>query len=648
MQIKPKYRTLGIYLLAMLAMIAAVTLRLMLIPVIGTNTAYLTVFPTVALTAIILGTGPALFAAIMGVVISELWAFSSTEFLSLAQFVRGSASLVTGIAVGYLSNKLKNARQRAEIQADLSHQSESELKRTTGLLRTILESTPDLIFAKDLQGKYIVANPATINFFKKIINVDIKNLEELNYNSKGIGRDKLSPNDQKVAESGKSQVFEEEMKIGDITHTFLSTKTPLFNEQNKIVGVIGVSREITERKKAEDDLKKTISELQAAKEAAEVANNERLNFLATMSHELRTPLSVILGFTDVLAENDIAPSERAKIISTVKKNGDLLTRLIDEILDLSKIESGKVELELMDVNLIEVMADVTGILSHQAQKKGLVLSTSIEGSLPEKIVTDPTRVRQILTNLIGNSIKFTSKGWIKITAAADQKNKQIRFLIEDTGEGITPANQVKIFEPFVQADSSYTRRFGGTGLGLSLSKKIAQSLGGDVVLLKSSPQEGSAFLATIELKDSNGKTETTPVFNHLTADQRKDQLDGVNVLVTDDVIDNQLLVERFLAASGAHVELANSGAEAIQKVKTSNFDVILMDIQMPEMDGYEATKNLRKIGCQAPIIALTAYAMRSDREKALRSGFNDYLPKPIKKADLIATILKNTHVDKTH
>lgn len=523
--LKSRLSTFSIYLLAVIAMFGAVTFRMLLIPIIGTNTAYLTVFPTIALIAVIAGTGPALFAAVVGSFMTEKWAFGPvSDYFTVAQCIRGSMTVITGVAVGYLSSKLKDARLKAEAQAEVSGRSESELRKTTIELR----------------------------------------------------------------------------------------------QQQR--------------------------DLQIAKNAAEAANNEKLKFLATMSHELRTPLTSILGFSEILGEENLTDEEKMDLLSRVKRNGDLLTRLIDEILDLSKIDSGKIELEYMDVNLFELMDDVTGVLSLQAQKKGIELRTQLDSSVPSTVKTDPTRLRQILSNLIGNAIKFTAKGWVKVDLKVDWKKNEIQFLIEDTGEGVDSENAEKIFEPFVQADSSHTRRFGGTGLGLNLSRKIARTLGGDVVLVKSSPHEGSVFYVTIALRKPDADIE-----NHVDSSRSKElmatskvpQLKGVQILVTDDSEDNRLLVSSFLNIEGADVQVASSGEEALLKSEMTHFDVILMDIQMPGMDGYEVVRRLRGRGYQKSVIALTAYAMKSDMEKSLDSGFDDHIIKPIKKADLVGAILEN-------
>lgn len=517
---KSKLSIFSAYVLATLAMFGAVMFRILLVPVIGVNTAYLTVFPTIAVIAVIAGTGPALFAAVVGTIMSERWAFGpTTDYVSIAQLSRGLIVIFTGGAVGYLASKLKDARQKAEAEAEASRRSEAELRKIT-------------------------------------------------------------------------------------------------------------------------------MDLQIAKNAAEAANNEKLKFLATMSHELRTPLTSILGFSDLLGGENLTDEERKDLLARVKRNGDLLTRLIDEILDLSKIESGKIELEFMEVNLLDLMKDVTGVLSLQAEKKGIELKTQVDGSVPETVIMDPTRLRQILSNLIGNAIKFTSKGWVKVELKIEPEKNEIQFLIEDTGEGIDAENAEKIFEPFVQADSSYARRFGGTGLGLNLARKIARTLGGDVTLVKSFPQGGSVFLVTIALRkavaDSNAVMNPSKIKASATKEPvfERPPLKGVHVLVTDDSVDNRLLISKLLSMDGAHVEVASSGEAALQKTMTSEFDVILMDIQMPVMDGYEVTRRLRERGYQVPIIALTACAMKSDIEQSIKSGCDDHIAKPLKKADLVAAILR--------
>ncbi|MGZ3769999.1 MAG: response regulator [Bdellovibrio sp.] len=526
---RSKLKTFAIYLLVLVTMFAAVSLRVLLVPIIGTNTAYLTVFPTIACIAVIAGTWPALFAAVVGSLMSESWAFGPiTEFFTISQVIRVFMTVLTGTAVGYLSTKLKKSTQMAQEKAEASRRSEMELLKTTIELR----------------------------------------------------------------------------------------------QQQK--------------------------DLQEAKNAAQVASNEKLNFLATMSHELRTPLTSILGFSELLGEENLAAEEKKGLLTRVKRNGELLTRLIDEILDLSKIESGKIEIELMDVDLQELINDVIGVLSLQAQKKGIELRFKVEDGIPKTITTDPTRLRQILSNLIGNAIKFTSKGWVQVSVKAEPNANLVHFLIEDTGEGISSENAEKIFEPFVQADSSHTRRFGGTGLGLVLSRKIARTLGGDVNLIKSVPGKGSIFEATVELKKNIGmlngavsygdqkvlvqqKSENTTLEN---------QLNGIHILVVDDSKDNQLLVSLLLNHYGASVETASSGQEALGKTKNQEFDIVLMDIQMPQMDGYETVQLMRERDYKKPIIALSAYAMRSDLEKSLESGFNDHVSKPINKSELIAAILK--------
>jgi CheY-like chemotaxis protein len=359
-----------------------------------------------------------------------------------------------------------------------------------------------------------------------------------------------------------------------------------------------------------------------------------------MSHELRTPLNSILGFADILGEENLEISERIDLAKRVQRNGLVLNKLIGEILDLSKIEAGKLELESMEVNLVELIKEVLQILSPSAEKKGIELRSEILGSIPTTVITDPTRLRQMLTNLIGNAIKFTTRGFVKVELQVDSLAKNISICIEDTGEGISEENQKKLFEAFVQVDSSHNRRFGGTGLGLSISRKIARAMGGDLVLLQSELNKGSSFLLTFPMQTKlnymtkhNGGLEQNIL-------PQSGQLTGVRILVADDTTDNLLLAERILTKQGAVVQKASSGQEALRHVSEEDFDLVLMDIQMPEMDGYEATRQLRQRGFKKPILALTAHAMSSEKERSLTMGFDDYLVKPVSKKELVAAIIR--------
>ena len=429
---------------------------------------------------------------------------------------------------------------------------------------------------------------------------------------------------------------------------------PLYDDQKRLRGFYKVMRDITSMKVAEmrlralnEDLERRVqertAELVAAKEAAEVANSTKSAFLANMSHEIRTPLGAVLGFSDLLASEDLSASEKAKSAETIKRNGLLLSNIINDILDLSKVEAGKLEIEKLDVPFAEVMNELSSVLNLEAQAKGIELTVTAEGMIPSTICTDSMRLRQILMNIVGNAIKFTDRGSVAITVRllpTGQGGHELAFEVRDTGEGIARDKAARLFEPFNQADVSTTRRFGGTGLGLALSKKLARALGGDVELTKSEPGRGSVFTITIDpgkpreiLFRGEDRTKVSPLFRE--SESKSVDIKGLSVLVVDDSPDNQSLVKKLLKLAGATAEPARNGIEGVEKATTGLYDLVLMDLQMPEMDGYQATRELRARGFAKPIIALTAHAMKEEKKRCLESGFDDHVTKPIDKVTLL-------------
>ena len=389
-------------------------------------------------------------------------------------------------------------------------------------------------------------------------------------------------------------------------------------------------------------------QLLMAKDAADAANAAKSAFLANMSHEIRTPLGAVVGFSDLLLSADQGAAERQSYIDAVKRNGQLLSQIINDILDLSKIEAGRLEIEKHRIATREVIADLTALLSLQAAEKGIKLAVTTEGSVPETIVTDPLRLKQILLNVVGNAIKFTDRGSVEVqikevgTGAAAAS---LAFVIKDTGVGLEPDDTKHLFEPFSQADASTTRRFGGTGLGLALSRRLAVALGGNVELTASARGVGSTFTVVIDQGSASAATRTplgpwrgnqaSPPFTEGSL-----RLDGIKILLADDALDNQMLITRYLNSVGALVDCASNGREAVDIAKTKSFDVILMDLQMPEMDGFEAMLELRRHGFDRPIIALTAHAMREDRVRCLEQGFTEHVTKPVDRAALVQTIVR--------
>ena len=423
-----------------------------------------------------------------------------------------------------------------------------------------------------------------------------------------------------------------------------------------------VEREVTDRtreielqllvlQESHERLERQTAELRRAIEASEGANRAKSAFLANMSHEIRTPLTAILGFADVLLETgDIkqAPPERVDAIETIRRNGSHLIALINDVLDLSKIEAGKFQVENLPCSLHRLIGDLRHLMQVRAEEKKLAINIHYDGPIPEMILTDPTRLRQILMNLLSNAIKFTQDGRVDINVAlvGKREDRKIQIDVKDTGLGISEAMREKLFHPFTQADGSMSRRFGGTGLGLTISKRFAQLLGGDLTILETSPA-GSTFrlqidpgpLQNVELHEPDQQKIERPA-QPKSAPTSKEVLKGLRILLVEDGPDNQRLIQFLLKKAGASVELAENGQIGYDKASQAEepFDVILMDMQMPIMDGYTASSMLRADGYGGPIIALTAHAMAEDRNRCVEAGCTDYATKPVDRTKLIELI----------
>ena len=405
---------------------------------------------------------------------------------------------------------------------------------------------------------------------------------------------------------------------------------------------------------ANSEMKQNASELAAAKEAAEAATAAKSAFLANMSHEIRTPMTSILGYSDLLLEDgniQRAPDRRVEAINTIRRNGNHLLKIINDILDLSKIEAGKFAIEKIDCNPLEILAEIEESMQTRAEAKGIGLSIKLDSPLPVCIQTDPTRLRQILINLVGNAIKFTELGSVEVVTRITQSGATHRLVIDvvDSGIGISQPHCQRLFEPFQQADSSMSRRFGGTGLGLVISKRFAELLGGDISVA-SEVGIGSTFTLVLDVGSLEGvpfQDKMRPKRDAKSASGSQgalaQALTGCHLLLVEDGPDNQRLIQFLLRKAGAEVTIAENGLigrdlarEAVSKGRP--FDVILMDMQMPVMDGYTATQELRDQGYTGPILALTAHAMAQDYQKCLEAGCNDCLTKPIDRPVLIETI----------
>lgn len=379
---------------------------------------------------------------------------------------------------------------------------------------------------------------------------------------------------------------------------------------------------------------------------AEQSSKTKSQFLANMSHEIRTPLNAILGFTELLKDDDLPAEERKKYLSIIERTGENLSALINDILDLSKVEAGHIDLTKSEFSLPTLISETRDIIQSIANKKNLAVIFEASEDLPQTIYSDPLRLRQILMNLLNNAVKFTEQGFVKMTCHREEDT--LVFTIQDSGIGIKPEEKEILFKPFSQIDSSLSRKHEGTGLGLVLSRRLAELLGGSASLQKSTSNKGSTFIATIALEEPLLENRPVSIMtaDHLDSSPRS-KLKGRRVLLVDDVTDNILLIEHFLKKYDMRIDQASNGLEAIQKISQNQYDIVLMDIQMPVMDGHTATQHLRAQGITIPIIAVTAHAMKEDKERSLEAGCNDYLTKPISPQllfDTIAMHLKSTEL----
>lgn len=524
-------------------------------------------------------------------------------------------------------------------------QQEFLAEKTDQRLKQIMNCIGDPMFVKDEESRLLLVNEAFCSIFglsrESIIGKTLA--EDVPENE----REHFLRIDKQVLADGIENLCEERLTVrGGETRTILTRKNRFIDDQGEKF-LVGIIHDITELKKKKEALD------EARRQAVE-ANQAKTDFLANMSHEMRTPLTTITGFSELL-KNCTSEEKRMKYIHLIQKNSRHLHQLVDDILDLAKIEARKVDLENVRFSFMHMLHEVFTVFKHQADEKKIEFKAEFKGELPLYIRSDETRLRQILFNIISNAIKFTSEGKVEVKvrvakAVTEGKLPALEFIVKDTGCGIPEDQQSKLFKAFSQADSSTTREYGGTGLGLVLANKFAEAMGGSVTLLESSPANGSTFVIQVTPEAMFDFTQIADIEQSLPQDddellneKKNKQLAGIRILVVDDNPEVQTLINNVLTQFGAKFEFANNGEEAVRRAEKGHLDVILMDIQMPKMDGVKATQIIRKSGNNIPIIAVSASVMKEDYQRILQAGCNDFISKPINFHKIVDMIEKRVN-----
>lgn len=561
-------------------------------------------------------------------------------------------------------SRLIPAFERELREAEIRKQkceAEEAIKNERILLRTLIDNLPDMVYIKNTEGRKIVSNNADFEFLGFTSEAEVlgKTEAELFHGGKAhIGLE----DDRMIIESGKIIYNYEEKRVdtNGNEHWFLTNKIPLFNDHGNISGLVNLSHDITERKLSEialqereqelekqnmeylalnreylklnDELKESLRQIKAinaellvAKSKAEESDNLKTAFLENMSHEVRTPLNGILGFSEFLKDPDLEKEQVEQYIGIIDASSKQLLTIINDILDISKIQAGQINVSKSDVNITELLEDVYQENKEQAELKHLSLVLN-KRDLDKNIIarTDGSKVRQIINNLINNAIKFTSKGTIEF--GFEVKEQLLSFFVKDSGIGIAPEDQSLIFKPFSKVENSAARKYGGNGLGLAISRALVEKLGGNMSLA-SAINNGSIFIFTIPYAEADIIPQRQRVKVESQVVENRPQ---ATILIAEDEVYNYYYMEELLKPMKIKTLHAWNGLEAVEMVKNNpDISMVLMDIKMPEMDGLTATRLIKELKPKLPVVAQTAYESREDREKAKNSGIDYYLTKPI-------------------
>ena len=499
------------------------------------------------------------------------------------------------------------------------------------MLRTLVDNLPDFIYAKDGQCRFLLAN-ASVARHMGTTPENLLGKTDFDFFPPDLA-EAYSEDERRVMRSGEALINREEagLDANGNAITILTTKVPLRDEQGRVVGILGIGRDITARVKVE-------AEIRAAREAAEAANRAKSDFLANMSHEIRTPMNGVLGMAELLLESRLEPQQR-DCAETIRESGKALLTVINDILDFSKVEAGKLELESLDMDVRSGVEEVARLLAIQTHAKGLELEVSCDPELPQVLRGDPNRLRQILLNLGGNAVKFTSRGSVGISIGVVEASAEqvlVRFEVRDSGIGIPKDRLESLFKPFTQVDASTTRRFGGTGLGLSIVRRLVDLMDGTCGV-QSELGVGSRFWFTARLRRSQAPSKSHVVAPAEGPDSSAASLPNRRLLMAEDNVVNQRVAARMLEKMGYTVDVVSDGHEAVAAWGRGSYDAILMDCQMPAMDGYEATREIRRRengGVRIPIIALTAHAIKGADMECFAAGMDHYITKPIDRDEL--------------